>query len=255
MLQTNWLLEKLNAGDSACVGTWLTIPSMETTDIICAAGPDFVVIDCEHAPISLETAQRLAMVCQSNGVSPIIRVPEVAESEIVRALDTGAHGIQVPNVGSAETMHKVSRFMNYSPTGSRGFSPYVRSCGYSTHNSQNMVSEGPKNVLTIGQVEGGQGIQNISSILSDAVFDICFLGLFDLSTYIGRPGELSHPELRTLFSRLVDEIKAAGKVPGSIANNLEQQKYLIDSGIEYITHSADCHVLNDAFRTVFSHSR
>lgn len=254
MLEQNWLLEKLRTGSSPCIGTWLTLPSMDVTDVICSAGPDFVVIDCEHAPISFETAQKLSMVCKSHNVSSVVRVPELTESAIVRSLDTGAHGIQVPNVGSPDTMKTVYRYRQFSPAGTRGFSPYTRSCGYSTHNSDAMVPAGADNVVTICQVEGKEGIENIESILDNAPFDVCFLGLYDLSAYIGRPGELTHPELRGLFESLVGKIIAAGVIPGSISNSIDQQKYLIDAGVRYITHSADCHVLNDAYRTIFSHS-
>lgn len=255
MLGQNWLLEKLQTGAAPCIGTWLTLPSMDTADVICAAGPDFAVIDCEHAPISFETAQKLGMVCQSHGVSPIVRVPEVTESAIVRSLDTGAHGIQVPNVGSPDTMARVLNYRKFSPAGTRGFSPYTRSCGYSTHNSDAMVPNGADNVVAVCQVEGKDGIENIERILNDAPFDVCFLGLYDLSAYIGRPGELTHPDLRALFESLVEKIFAAGVIPGSISNSMDQQKYLIDAGVRYITHSADCHVLNDAYRTIFSYSQ
>lgn len=255
MIGRNWLLTKLRDGSSPCIGTWITLPSMDTVDVICAARPDFIVIDCEHAPISLETAQKLAMVADSREVSTVIRIPEVSESAVLRSLDTGAHGIQVPNVGSRDIMDRVYKYRQFSPVGSRGFSPYTRSCGFSTLNSDPFVKNGAENLVTVCQVEGKAGIENIEAILSDAPFDVCFLGLYDLSAYIGRPGELAHPELRSLFESLVDKITAASVIPGSISNTVDQQKFLIDSGVRYITHSADCHILNEAYRSAFARSR
>ena len=64
MIRNNFLKSKLEKGIST-VGTWQTIPSSIVTDIICSAGLDFVIVDAEHGPISFETAQEMAIACQS----------------------------------------------------------------------------------------------------------------------------------------------------------------------------------------------
>ena len=64
MLKNNFLFEKLNNGDTV-IGTWAIIPSPVVTDILCSSGLDFIIIDAEHGPISFETAQEMAIVCES----------------------------------------------------------------------------------------------------------------------------------------------------------------------------------------------
>ena len=76
-------------------------------DVICSTKLDFLIIDSEHGVVSFETAQTAAMVCDSRGVSPIFRVGGVIEDQILRALDIGMHGIQVPNIRSADEMKKL----------------------------------------------------------------------------------------------------------------------------------------------------
>jgi len=78
------------------------LPSPELVDVICSTGPDFVVIDSEHAPLTLETAQLIAMVCSSRQVSPVFRVPGARSDRIVPALEIGSHGIQAPNISAAK---------------------------------------------------------------------------------------------------------------------------------------------------------
>ena len=58
------------------------------------AGFDFVIIDQEHGPISIETAQNMIRAAESVNISPIIRVAKNDESLILRALDIGAQGVK-----------------------------------------------------------------------------------------------------------------------------------------------------------------
>lgn len=97
MLNRNYLKEKLESGQSV-IGTWSIIPSTVTTEIIASTGVDFIIIDAEHGPISFETAQDMAIVCESRGVSPVMRVGTIDEADILKALDIGVHCIQIPNV-------------------------------------------------------------------------------------------------------------------------------------------------------------
>jgi hypothetical protein len=81
MLRTNFLREHLRAGKPV-LGTWLVIPSVVTVDIIASTGVDFVIIDREHGPITFETAQEMAIACESRGVSPVMRVGDIERSFI-----------------------------------------------------------------------------------------------------------------------------------------------------------------------------
>ena len=58
-----------------------------------------------------------------------MRLGSVNESEILKALDIGMHGIQIPNVESIEDLKKIIQFSKYPPDGNRGFSPFTRAGG------------------------------------------------------------------------------------------------------------------------------
>lgn len=255
MLKENWLRNKLKNSADPCIGTWITIPCPASLDVICSVGPDFVVIDTEHAPTSFETAQIMAMTCESRHVSPVYRVPGAIQNEIVRSLEIGMHAIQVPNITSAEMARDVVQSSRYRPDGAKGLSPFTRACDYSSENAARMVSVANKNTLLIVQVEGQEGIDNIEEILDVRGIDLVFIGLYDLSNYLGIPGELNNPKLKDLFSRLVQKINDHGIIVGSISNTFEQLRFLLDSGVRYITHSADCQTLGSAYRSIFDHAR
>jgi 4-hydroxy-2-oxoheptanedioate aldolase len=252
MLTTNWLLEKLQGSSDPCIGTWITMPSPELVDVICSTGPDFVVIDSEHAPITLETAQLMAIVCSSRQVSPVFRVPGARSDRVVPALEIGSHAIQAPNISTAEDAEFFVKLSRYSPDGSKGLSPYTRACNYSSEFAGRMTKTANQNTQLIIQVEGVEGISNIDKILDVPGIDICFLGLYDLSNYLNVPGDLDNSVLLKLFSDIAKKISDAGIVVGSIANNQSQLQFLKDAGARYITYGADCDVVSRAFSGIFS---
>lgn len=255
MLKDNWLLNKLKNSTKPCIGTWITLPCPASLDVICSTGPDFVVIDTEHAPASFETAQMMAVTCESRRVSPVYRVPGAIQSDIVRSLEIGMHAVQVPNITSAEMVRGVVQSSRYRPDGTKGLSPFTRACDYSSDNAAKMVNIANKNTLLIAQVEGQEGIDNLDEILDVKGIDLVFIGLYDLSNYLGITGELNNPKLKDLFSRLVKRISDHGIIVGSISNTSEQLRFLLDSGARYITHSADCQVLSSAYRSVLDLAR
>jgi 4-hydroxy-2-oxoheptanedioate aldolase len=250
MLNKNYLLEKLKNTNEICIGTWSIIPSTILADILCSAELDFIIMDSEHGSISFETSQEITIACESRKVSPIIRLPDLKQENVLKALEVGAHGIQVPNVDTLEQVNQLQEYSKYPPIGKRGFSPFTRACGYNSKNSIDMTSLANNNTLINIHIEGQEGIKNIDKILENQHIDVCFLGLFDISSSIGRPGEVDHPEVLKLFKLLSAKILSAGKFVGSISNNIDQLNYLADNKVRYITHSVDCQMIQEAYRKI-----
>ena len=165
MLRQNFLKEKISANETV-LGTWSVIPSPVTADIMASSGLDFIILDREHGPINFETFQNQIMACESRGVSPVIRVSNVSESEILKALDIGAHCVQVPNVNSLEQIKKVVEYAYYPPIGKRGFSPFTRAGNYSIENGKILTEEANKNILTAINLEDIDGVTAAADILN-----------------------------------------------------------------------------------------
>ena len=156
-IQKNYVKEKLEAGKTV-IGTWSVIPSPIVTDIICSAGVDFIIIDAEHGPITFETAQEMAIACDSRGVSPIMRVGGVNENDILKSLDIGMHGVQIPNIDNIKDVHKLIRYSKYPPIGNRGFSPFTRAGDYTLDNATKITEHANRNTLVGINVEGVEAI-------------------------------------------------------------------------------------------------
>lgn len=246
MLRKNYIKEKLQSG-LAVIGTWSVIPSPVVTDIIASAGLDFVIIDAEHGPTTFETAQQMAIACESREVSPIMRIGDVCEADMLRALDIGMHGIQIPNISDAGDIHKIINYAKYPPLGNRGYSPFTRAGGYSLENAKTLPEIANQNTLVAINVEGTEAIENIDNILSIEGLDIVFIGLFDLSKALGKPGMVNDKEVMDYLQQLTDKINHAGKYPGTIATTIEQIDLYIQMGIKYLVYLVDCEMLRSAY--------
>ena len=249
MLKKNYLLEKLNSGKPV-LGTWIMMPSVLTVDIIASTGVDFVIIDREHGPIGFETAQEMAMACESRGVSPIMRVGDIERSFIQNALDIGMHGIQVPNVDTKQNAKDVIKFSKYPPMGDRGFSPFTRAGDYSIHNATTLTKTANKNTAVILNIEGKDAVNNFDEILKIENADIYFVGLFDLSKALGIPGDVSNPMVIDALAEIIEKANKAGKFVGTIATTKEKMAEFLKMGVKYMVYLVDCEILRSGYESV-----
>ena len=96
-MQPNAMKAKLAAGEAA-FGMSIMIPSPQLVEMAAGVGFDWVLIDCEHGTITLESAELMIMVAEASGVTPIVRPRTKAAQDIVEVMDRGAAGVQVPHV-------------------------------------------------------------------------------------------------------------------------------------------------------------
>jgi 4-hydroxy-2-oxoheptanedioate aldolase len=254
MIKKNYLQEKLAAGKTV-IGTFAVIPSPITADIIASADFDFIVIDGEHGPINFETAQQMVIAAESRNISPAMRVSGVNESEILKALDIGAHCLHIPNITTKNDIQLAISYAKYPPIGKRGFSPFTRAGGYSPQNVTQITQLANKNTLLAVHIEGKDAFENIDSILRMKELDIVFVGLFDLSKSLGIPGQVDNPKVLELLKKIADTANRRGKIPGTIATNQAQLERCIKYGVRYITYSVDCDIIRASFLKISANFR
>ncbi len=246
MLFVSPLREKLRAGRSV-LGTFCTLPSPHLMDVIGGSGLDFAVLDGEHGPLSFETAQLMTVALQARAVAPLVRVAGPNESDILRALDIGSAGIHVPNIRTAEDLESVIAFAKYEPRGRRGFSPFMRACGYSHANTQEYLASANERSLIAVHVEGQAGLNLLDRFLGTEEVDVLFVGLFDLTKSMGIAGQVDHPRVDEVLQSIGEKAKAAEKVWGTIVTSHVQTEKFRQYGMRYFTYSVDCEVIGRAY--------
>jgi len=232
------------------IGSFVKITDPAIVEIMGKAGMDFAIIDMEHGPINVQTAQNLIRAAEVSGISPIIRVGKNDPVEILRSLDIGAEGVEVPQIGDAEDAKVMVSAARYHPEGDRGVCRYVRAAGYSSMERHQYFQMANERTITIAHLEGVRAIQNLDEIMAVKGLDILFIGPYDLSQSVGVPGEVSHPLVIKQMETVIASAKKAGKLLGTFADDIAAAKRWIDAGVMYMAISVDVGIFYNACKEI-----
>ncbi|RSH95817.1 hypothetical protein EHS25_000910 [Saitozyma podzolica] len=156
------MLNRLHSGKPV-FGTFLMLSSAWTARIVAQAGWDYVFVDCEHGNIGDNDMHDSVNAIAACGVSPIVRVRGTDPTLIKRALDTGAHGLMIPMINTADQARGVVQAAKFPPMGVRGQgSPFsALAHGLST---PEYLQQANRDLLTIIQIESLEGVENVDEI-------------------------------------------------------------------------------------------
>ena len=118
-MSQNPLRTKLQSGDTT-LGLWATMECATITEIAVALNIDWVVVDMEHGHLDYKDAMDHIRVVRETGTSIIIRVTDIREDCVKKALDMGAHGVILPLPRSVEDVERGFQYGRYAPRGIRG---------------------------------------------------------------------------------------------------------------------------------------
>lgn len=226
------------ATKKALLGTFLQLPSPEIAEIYGYCGYDFVIIDNEHSVIGPEMSLRMTRAAEAAGTFAMIRTPDVSETNIKKALDTGASGVLIPGIQSAQDVRDVIRFAKYSPMGMRGSCPGVRANCYGK-GDLSYYQQANKEVAVLVQIEGRQACEEIDEILEIEGLDGVLLGPVDLSMSLGHGGDVDHPEVVEIMDRIFEKAKARKMAVAAFAMSPETGRRWIDKGLDLLAYHID----------------
>src|SRR5258708_19769770 len=97
------------------VGITITAACVETAAQAANLGFDFLWIEMEHSPITLETLRNIILATRGLPAIPFARVPVVELWTAKRVLDCGALGVIFPFCGTPELAAVAAPPSNYPP--------------------------------------------------------------------------------------------------------------------------------------------
>jgi len=198
------------------LGSLVTIPSSTTAEIMSLVGFDWLWIDMEHAPLSLEKIQEI-MQAVGNRCTCLVRVPCNDRVWITKVLDSGCDGIIVPQVNSAEEAEQVVHACKYAPEGNRSVT-ISRAQNYGI-NLQEYYEHANENMIIVLQIEHIEAVRNIESIINVPGFDAIAIGPFDLSSSLGKTGLINDPEVQEAIARVKQACSKQGIPLGIYVND------------------------------------
>ena len=230
-------------GRERVFGAWTSIGHPQITEIFTRSGVDFVGIDVEHSTISQGEAQRIIAAAQAGGALCLPRVASHNGEAIRRLLDSGADGVIVPTVDTAEQVEELVGFAKYPPVGRRGYG-VARAQGYG-FDSADYYADWNETGSLIVQIESVTGVENADEICSHPAIDGIIVGPYDISGSLGIPGQIDHPLVREAASKVVEACKRHGKACGTqlVDPNAANVAGAFDDGFTILLLASDVFLL------------
>ncbi len=232
-MRTNTVKARLQAGQPA-IGCFITVPAPMLVELCGLAGFDYVVIDAEHGISDLETVENMIRAADATNIVPITRIAVNQQQIILRYMDAGSLGAQLPQINTAAEVRQVVDAVKYRPLGKRGLAG-VRATNYSMGLPfSQYIEQANRETMVIVHIETPEAVANLEEMVQVPGVDVFFIGPTDLSYSLGYPGEPGRPEVQAIIARVVKVVRDAGKFVGIMATDVAGAKRYLDMGIQYI---------------------
>jgi 2-dehydro-3-deoxyglucarate aldolase/4-hydroxy-2-oxoheptanedioate aldolase len=251
--ETKGFRETINAGGIA-LGPGISFTDPAVTEALSGL-VDYVWLEMEHAPLSLDHLAGHFMATKGTGTTPIVRVPWNDPVIIKRVLDTGAAGIIAPMVRNSEEARQLVSACLYPPDGTRGYGPR-RQSGYGRRGGADFCRQSNEDMIVIAQMEHIEAVNCIDEILAVPGLTSIVLGPQDLAGSMGHTGEPTHPEVIEAIEHIIKRAQSAGVwVGGSSGGPLDELDRWVDRGINWMQLSNDFRLMMMATRDLAGHVR
>lgn len=246
----NTIRQRALAGDTV-LGSMVFeffVPGMP--QILSLAGAEYAIYDMEHGGLGLETLKMLVAASRGTGVAPLVRVPRGEYHFIARALDVGAQGVMVPMVDSAGQARDIAQSARYPKQGRRGAAFGFAHDNYVPGDPRDKMKEADRRNLVIAQIETERGLEAVEEIAAVEGIDCLWLGHFDLTNFLGIPGQFDHPDYLAAVKRIVAAGRRNGKALGFMAADAAWARKYRKYGFNMIASGTDQGILMAGVRGV-----
>jgi 2-keto-3-deoxy-L-rhamnonate aldolase RhmA len=241
MMQGRNVLKQKLAEGRTTVGLWVTLESPSISEIAVTLGYDWIVVDAEHGHLDFKEVQDHVRVTRNTPTTPLVRIPEVQQGFIKRALDVGAEGILVPQVQGAAEVERVVRFAKYPPWGVRGVGGERATTWGLDLLAATQAADGE--TLVIPLMETVAAGEQIDAILDVRGVDAVFFGPADYSASAGYLGQWEGPGVAERLLQIKDRIRARGVPCGVMSTGVANAQLRREQGFRMIGLGSDTGLL------------
>ena len=216
------------------------------------SGCEYVLYDMEHAGFGIGELKVQVAHCRGLGIAPMVRVPRGEYQFLARALDVGAQGVMVPMVDSAEQAHAIAEATHYPPAGRRGAAFGFPHDDYEPGEPAAKMKAADARNLIIAQIETERGLEAVEEIAAVPGIDCLWLGHFDLTNFLGIPGQFDHPRYRAALQRIVAAGRRHRKALGYLAADPVLARQYRKLGFNMIAGGTDHGLLMAGMRNILA---
>jgi 2-keto-3-deoxy-L-rhamnonate aldolase RhmA len=216
------------------------------------AGCEYALYDMEHTGMGLETFKAQVAFCRGLGIAPMVRVPRSDYHFLARALDVGAEGVMIPMVESVAQAQAIAEATRYPPTGRRGAAFGFAHDGYERGNPADKIKVADARNLIIAQIETERGLEHVEAIAAVPGIDVLWVGHFDLTNFLGIPGQFDHPTYLAAIKRIVAAGRAHKKGLGFMATDQTWATHYKAHGFNMLAAGTDMGLLQSGVEGILA---
>lgn len=247
-------LKQAFAEKRPAVGLWQSLANSYTAEICAAAGFDWLMLDTEHSPNTLQMLLAQLQAVAAYPVEPVVRPPSGDAVVIKQYLDLGVRSLLVPMVNSADEARQIVAATRYPPQGIRGVAiSTTRASRFGM--IPNYAAEAHKDQCVIVQIESRAALGQIEAIAAVEGVDALFVGPGDLAASLGHLGNPAHPDVRAAIQDALARIIVAGKPAGVLASDPEQAKDYFATGVAFASVGTDVGLVSRGARDLAARAR
>ena len=244
-------LKKALAAGQTLIGVTITAANLDAAVNLANAGFDFLWIEMEHSPLTLESLRAIVLGTRGSRAIPITRVPVNEPWLAKRVLDVGSLGVIFPFTSTRALAEQAVRSCKYPPLGTRGYGPTLAASRWGL-SAADYVTFANEHVLVVTIIEQKEAVDNIDAIASVAGIDVLFVGPNDLSFSLGVGGKLDHPLVEEAVARVLAAGRKYGVPVGYSTGDPVQINKRIAQGFRFFQASSDSALLSAGARSLLS---
>ena len=244
----NPVKKKLEAGQTV-LATTITVNSVDVAAHAARLGFDFLWIEMEHSPVTLETLRNMVLATRGLPALPFARVPVNEIWAAKRVLDAGVFGVMFPFTSTPELARQAAAACRYPPVGCRGSGPVLAKFGWPEAESYHDCADA--NVMVIAIIEEARAVERIDEIAATPGVDVLFIGTSDLSFSLGLRGNQQHTKLDEAIAKIVEAGKKHGKFLGRPAGTAAKIAEYRKQGFQVFQTATEIGLMSEGARSLF----
>jgi len=214
--------------------------------LLANAGFDFCIIDNEHGPFNIETIADLSRAARLYGITPIVRVPDLAYPYLAQALDVGAQGVMLPRVTTVEQVRQAAQIIKYPPVGARGCALNRAHTNFLGGSVIDIMARANEETMLVIQIETKEALEQVEEIVAVPGVDVAFIGPNDLSIALGVHGQTTSPTMVAAIERVVTACQKQNVTAAIQLADVQLATEWIQKGIHMVSYSAETGLLMSA---------
>ena len=227
------LRARIRAGETL-IGSFADLASPLAAELLGQAGMDWAVLDLEHGESTEADLLALLYAVGTTSMAPIVRPPSAERLRVGRALDLGAAGIMLPQLGSIEEVRQAVSYLRYPPVGQRGVALRTRGADMGALAHADVARVVNERIVGIVQIESRGAAAAADEIAALEEVDVLFVGPADLSHALGVPGRFDDATYLEAIGSVVAACGRHGKAAGILIYDAAALPRHLELGFRFI---------------------